>query len=174
VHHFLNAETPLEGAQDLLLEFEYRDEPPPDGGWGQWTYFSVPLRGGAQDLRGKTGVRMLVKTDKPRNLRIDLESAEYEASNEGIKFGWEIPIGVQPQVVEVRFSAAALPFWARATSDERDHILSVVSGLTFQPFCVGRDAFGYLPQESTDLGYFQLDQVEFFDDPPVENDGDQP
>jgi spore coat protein CotH len=174
VHHFLNAETPLEGSQDLLLEFEYRDEPPPDGGWGQWTYFSVPLRGGAQDLRGKAGVRMLVKTDKPRNLRIDLESAEYEASNEGIKFGWEIPIGVEPQVVEVRFSAASLPFWARATSDERDHILSVVSGLTFQPFCAGRDAFGYLPQESTDLGYFQLDQVEFFDDPPVEHDGDEP
>jgi hypothetical protein len=107
---------------------------------------------------------MLVRTDKPRSLRIDIESAEYVASNEGIKFGWDVLIGPEPQAIEVRFDAAAIPSWAVATSDERDNILSMVSGLAFQPSCAGRDAGGYLPQESTDLGYFQLDRVEFFAD----------
>ncbi len=164
VHHLLNSDTPLEGAQDLLLEFEYRDEPPPNGGWGQWTYFSVPLRGGAQDLRQKTGVRLLVRTDKPRSLRIDIESADYVASNEGIKFGWDVLIGTEPQRIEVRFDGAAIPSWAEATGDERERILSRASGLAFQPSCAGRDAGGYLPEDSTDQGFFQLDQVEFFTD----------
>jgi spore coat protein H len=168
VHHLLNSDSPLEGAQDLLLEFEYRDEPPPNGGWGQWTYFSVPLRGGAQDLRDKSGVRLLVRTDQPRSLRIDLESAEYVASNEGIKFGWDVLIGAEPQAIEVRFDAAAIPSWALSTDDDRDNILAVVSGLAFQPSCAGRDAGGYLPEESTDQGFFQLDRVEFFTDVPDE------
>lgn len=174
VHHLLNAQTPLEGAQDLLLEFEYRDEPPPDGGWGQWTYFSVPLRGGAQNLREKTGVRLLVKTDKPRSLRIDIESADYVASNEGIKFGWDVLIGTEPQAIEVRFDAATIPSWAVATGDERDVILSRASGLAFQPSCAGRDASGYLPEESTDQGFFQLDQVEFFSESAAGNSDADP
>lgn len=174
VHHLLNADAPLEGAQDLLLEFVYRDEPPPDGGWGQWTYFSVPFRGGAQDLREKTGVRLLVKTDKPRSLRIDVESADYVASNEGIKFGWQVAIGTEPQAIEVRFDAAAIPSWAVATGDDREVILSRASGLAFQPSCAGRDAGGYLPEESTDSGFFQLDRVEFFTESPGEPAGDAP
>lgn len=174
VHHLLNAQTPLEGTQDLLLEFEYRDEPPPDGGWGQWTYFSVPLRGGAQDLREKSGVRLLVKTDKPRSLRIDIESADYVASNEGIKFGWDVLIGTEPQAIEVRFDAAAIPSWAVATGDERDLILSRASGLAFQPSCAGRNASGYLPEGSTDQGFFQLDRVEFFSEPSADRTGDDP
>lgn len=159
----LNVALALAGSQDLRLDFVYRNEgDPPLNPWGQWIYFPLRLTDAPRVLSTLTGVRLLLRADAPRTLRIDLDSSEYQASNEGIKFGWDVQVGPSESAVELRFAAAELPAWARPTSDELSRVLARVEGLAFHPYCAGRDAAGFLQSPGTEPGFLELDQIEFF------------
>ena len=158
-----NSTDPLDGTLDLRLDFEYQDG---DAPWDQWMYYSVPLSEGEVDVREMTGIRLAVKADQARTLRLDLESPNNSASSQGIRFGWDVPVSAEAATVEVRFADAAVQSWAvdqgSDPGDPLDAVLSTVTGLAFQPYCVGRDATGYLPGDTTDVGYLELDDIEFF------------
>ncbi|HWA71935.1 MAG TPA: CotH kinase family protein [Polyangiaceae bacterium] len=153
----------LAGARDLRLDFVYRNEgEPPNNPWGQWIYLPLRLESAPRDLSRLSGVRLLLRADSPRTLRIDLDSTEYEASVEGIKFGWEVQVGPQPSAVELRLSDAALPAWGHPTADQLSRVLARVEGLAFQPYCAGRDLNGFLPAGASDPGFLEIDEIEFF------------
>ena len=159
----LNQTEPLAGARDLRLDFSYRNEGPiPQNPYGQWSYLPLRLADAPRALSTLTGVRILLRTSSPRTVRIDLDSSEYEASVEGIKFGWDVPTDSTPRTVELRFAEAALPSWARLTGDSLPRVLARVEGLAFQPYCAGRDAAGFLPEGEADPGFLEVDQLEFF------------
>jgi hypothetical protein len=162
VRHVLNRSGALQGAQDLKIEFEYRNEPRPDGAWEQWTYFTVGFLGGPQDLRARTGLRMLVRADQTRRLRIELESPAHRAANEGIRLGWYATAGSGAAVVEVRFAEAGLPEWARATGDVLGDVLARSTGIALQAYVVGNGSDGFLPDGATDPGYLEIDALEVF------------
>jgi hypothetical protein len=159
----LNESAALSGARDLRVDFVYRNEgEPPDGAWDQWIYLPLRLESAPRDVSALSGVRLLLRSDSPRTLRIDLDSTEYEASVEGIKFGWDVQVSSSALAVELRFADAALPTWARATSDQLSRVLARVESLAFHPYCAGRDATGFLPPGQSDPGFLELDQIEFF------------
>lgn len=163
VNASLNAMRPLFGEQDLRLDFVYRNEgDPPKNPWGQWIYFSLRLEGAPRALSALSGIRLLLRADSPRILRIDLDSVGHEAPDEGIKFGWEVPIDSTAKQVEVRFSDASLPSWSRPTTDNLSRVLDQVDGIAFHPYCAGRDSAGFLPPDGADPGFLQIDQIEFF------------
>jgi spore coat protein CotH len=162
IAHGLNRSAPLSGLRDLRLDFEYRNDPPPGGAWAQWILFRLGLAGGTQSLASHTGIRLLLAADQARTVRIDLESDRHQAGDEGIKFGWEVPVDTTPTPVVLRFSEATLPSWARVTGDDLAVVLDAVSGIALHPFCVGRDGTGYLPGRTTDPGRLQIDDVEIF------------
>ena len=88
------------------------------------------------------------------------------AADEGIRFGWDVQLTEEATEVEVRFAQAAIPDWAvtqgRAPDDELQDILTTATGLSFRPQRVGRDGAGYLPEGTTDPGFFDVDEIEFF------------
>jgi hypothetical protein len=153
-------EPPLEGLQSLQLSFEYRNDGQKP--WGQWTNLALPFRGRPLDLSERSGIRLKLRTDSARTVRIDLDSQLYEAGVEGIKFGWEVAATSAPLTVELPFADATLPVWARATGDELPVILHSVEALAFQPVCNGRDSSGLLAEGATDPGFLELDAIEVF------------
>ena len=151
----------LEGNRSILLSFEYRNEG--EIPWGQWTNLALPFQGRPVDLSQFSGIRLTLRTDVPRTVRVDLDSTLYEASLEGIKFGWEVPVSNEPLPVELRFEKATLPAWARATGDQLPNIRQRVDALAFHPMCNGREAYnGFLAEGTTDPGFLELDAIELF------------
>jgi spore coat protein H len=159
----LNEAAPIRGQRDLRFDFTYRNEgAPPQNPWGQWTYFPVHLDESPRDVSELSGLRLWLRADSPRALRVDLDSGEYEAADEGIKFGWEVNVGPEASQVELRFSDAKLPAWAHATADVLSRVLARVENVAFQAACAGRDAEGFLPLGASDTGYLEVDELEFF------------
>ncbi|MBN2191190.1 MAG: CotH kinase family protein [Polyangiaceae bacterium] len=76
----VNVADPMAGSQDLLMSFTYRNEDEP---WNQWIHYRVALAEGQVDLRGMTGIRLWVRADRARALRLDLDSPEESAAEEG-------------------------------------------------------------------------------------------
>lgn len=158
----INTDSPLVGARDLLMSFEYADEA---AGWQQWTSYRIPVAGGTFDASGLTGIRMWLRADRARTLRFDLDSPESSRATEGIRSGWEVPVSEEPRLVELLFQDAALPSWAVADgpSDDLQSILRTLTGLVFFPSCEGRDlSTGQLGQGVTDPGFLEVDQIELF------------
>jgi hypothetical protein len=154
-------EPALEGLQSLRFSFEYRDEP--GRPWGQWTNLPLAFQGRPVDLSQREGIRLTLRTDGPRVVRVDLDSRLYEAGVEGIKFGWDVAASSEPLTVDLRFSEAKLPVWARVTADQLSVIRQRVDALSFQPICNGREAGGgLLPEGASDAGFLELDSIQVF------------
>ena len=155
------SEPALEGLQSLRFSFEYRnqDQTP----WAQWTNLPLGFQDRPVDLSQLTGIRLTLRTDSPRTVRVDLDSVLYEASIEGIKFGWDVSASNTPLTVELPFAEATLPVWAHATGDQLPAIRQRVEALAFHPMCNGREAFGGLLEDgTTDAGFLELDAIELY------------
>jgi len=150
----------LEGLQSLRLSFEYhnQDQTP----YGQWSNLALAFEGRPTDLSSLSGVRLTLRTDSPRVVRVDLDSALYEASVEGIKFGWEIATTSAPLTIELPFADASLPAWAHPTGDQLPAIRQRVEALAFHAMCNGRDSAGLLAEGTSDTGFLELDALELF------------
>jgi spore coat protein H len=153
-------EPALAGLQSLLLSFEYRNEGQTP--WAQWTNLALAFQGRPVDLSERSGIRLTLRTDSPRTVRVDLDSLLYEASVEGIKFGWDVAASSAPRTVELSFAEAMLPVWAHATGDQLPAIRQRVDALAFHPICNGRDGAGLLAEGATDAGFLELDTIEVF------------
>ena len=159
----VNTADPMGGDQDLLMSFEYVNDAE---SWQQWSSYLVPLSGGENDLTTLTGIRMMARSDQVRTLRLNVDTPHAASDNEFTRYGWDIPLTDQATQVEVLFADTALAVWR---IDQQvnpgytvDEGLATARGLVFEPQCVGRDANGMLPDGTTDDGFIQLDDIEFF------------
>lgn len=158
----LNASGALAGTQDLRADFTYRDPgQPPDPGYQQWIYWLLNLAGGAQDLTNTAQIRLLMRSDRPRVVRVDLESDQYVAGGEGIKFGWDVPVTNTAQTIDLLLKDATLPTWARMTTDSLPKVRAHISGLALNPGVLGRDAAGFLGVDKSDSGFVEIDDIQF-------------
>jgi hypothetical protein len=155
----VNRVSPLVGERDLLMSFEYVDEAEP---FQQWTSLRIPMTGGSFDARALTGVRLRVRADRPRVLRLDLDSPASSRASEGIRSGWDVPVSEEGQLVELLFQDAAIAAWAGGPADDREAVLGTLSGLVFFPGAAGRDVAGQLGPGVRDAGFLELDAIEWF------------
>ena len=159
----LGVTDPLLGQQDLRLDFAYRDAPGPRG-WEQWIYFPLGLEGGAHDLTAVKTIRMRIAADRARSVRIDLESGTYQAGNQGIKFGWDVPVSVTPTTIDLIVDASTLPSWGM-TTDVLATVRKSITGLAFNPTPIGRNGAGFLGAGQSDTGFVRIDDVQFLSTP---------
>jgi hypothetical protein len=156
----LDTTEPISGAQTLRIRFDYRNE---TAAWQQWSFVRMALRGAPQDLSGLGGVRFKVRSDQSRGLRLDLFGSMDAAARQGINFGWDVTSTAATQTVEVRFADAKLPSWAStAAGTTLAATLVQVEALLFRPMSVGEDSTGQLPAGTSDSGWVEIDDVEFF------------
>jgi spore coat protein CotH len=159
----INTSEPLVGERDVKLLFEYGNEPAP---WEQWSLFDIPLVTGQNDLSSLVGIRLWVRADQQRSLRFSLNSPESSRREEGILFGWDVRVDGSATPIEVLFTDMAHPSWAVSQSiapeDDPARILANVTGLRFYPEPVGRGSSGFFDEGTTDKGFLQLDDIEFF------------
>jgi spore coat protein H len=159
----VNSVDPMAGAQDVLLSFEYSNEAE---AWQQWSAYVVPVSPSPSDLTSLSGIRLWLRADEARTLRLALDSPESSGANDGIRYGWNVSVTDQPTQIEVLLADAAIQDWAitegRDPGDDLQDILATTTGLVFEPQCLGRDTAGQLPDGTTDAGFIEMDDIEFF------------
>jgi hypothetical protein len=159
----INTDTPMVGAQDLMIAFEFADT---EKAWDQWLNYIVPLKGGVYDVTELTGIRLMVRSDQSRGLRLELDNTYASSVNNWLREGWDITASDEATSVEILFEDAAIPGWAVDQGLEPvttlDKVLGAVKGLLFSPQCLGRDAAGFLGEDAVDPGFVEIDDIEFF------------
>jgi len=162
VSYDVNTASALDGLTDIRLDFVYRDPTPDPGqGWQQWIYYFWTFKDSFHDLTSVARLRMILRTDQPRVVRVDLESDLYQAAGKGIKFGWDVPVTNAPTAVDLLIDTAKLPSWGTGTTDVLSNVRTHVNGIAFNPSPVGRDGTGYLGAGKSDPGYLEVDDVQF-------------
>jgi hypothetical protein len=157
----LNTAQGLDGQQDLRLDFVYRDPAQQAGGWQQWIHMVLPFENGFHDLTSVAHIRMLLLSDQPRTVRVELESDRYQAAGKRIRFGWEVPVVNSVTSVELTLDQATLPSWASGTTDSLTDVRQHVYGLSFSPLPVDLNDAGYLGSGKSDAGSLEIDDVVF-------------
>ena len=160
---YINDETPMEGNRSLHIGFEYRDG---EKGWDQWFEYMVRITGPARDLREFKGMRFMARADQPRTLRIELDSTFASAKDNWLRPGWDIDIDEEAGEFEVLVDDTDFPWWAASQgiepASEVKDVLSATTGIIFFPQCNGVGASGFLPDDTTDKGFVEIDHIEFF------------
>lgn len=155
--------SPLSGTRDLRVDFEYRNT---SKAWEQWLYFSIPTNVGEFDSRAMTGLRLTVRADIARTLRVDLESPANTAGNAGIRVGWDVPVTTNAKTVELLLADAEVPSWTVDQGiDPQDDLAKIrasVTGVAFHPYCTNRNGQGFLPDGVTDKGWAEIDDLQFY------------
>jgi hypothetical protein len=161
VAHGLGLGRALAGRADLRLDFELRDESrTPADRFLQWASLTLPMAGGAADLRRTEGLRLLLRADSPRELRIDVESRRYPSDAAEQRYGWDLRVGAAPRRLTLAFADLSLPAWSEAEPLPLEEVLANATGLSFHPQPRGRLRSGFFPPGGSDSGVLRIDEVE--------------
>jgi hypothetical protein len=161
VAHGLGLAHALAGRADLRLDFELRDDShAPADRFLQWASLRLPFAGGATDLGRVERLRVLLRADAPRTLRIDVESARYPGDDAAARYGWDVAVSREARVATRRLADLALPAWSTATPLPLAEVLARATGLSFHPQPVGRLASGFFPAGASDAGAISIDEIE--------------
>lgn len=150
--------TPIAGNQSLRIAFNFANEAK---AWQQWAVYQVPLTEGPKDLNALTGIRFKARSNVARSLRFDIVSPNDSGNNDGIHFGWDVSLKPEVTQVEVLFAKAKIPGWAEDLGDVLTDSLGSTTSLSFQPIC-NYGVTGMLPEGTTDNGWIDVDDLEFF------------
>ena len=155
----VNETDPIDGTKTLRILFDFADE---TTSWQQWMFYKVPFASAPKDLSSRTGIRFKVRSDETRILRLDLDSPKNSAGNQGIAVGWDVKVDVATSTATVLFADAKVPSWATDPGDSLAAILQSATDLSFQPKVNHVNASGHLPAGTTDNGWVDIDDIEFF------------
>jgi hypothetical protein len=155
----LNSVEPIAGNQTLRFLFNFANE---TTAWQQWAIYHIPFAAGLTDLNSLTGIRFKARSNQARPLRFDLVSPNDTLSNDGVHFGWDLALKTTVQPFEVLFANAKIPSWAKDPGDKLTNILATTAAISYQPQCISRTAIGQLPDGTTDNGWIEVDDIEFF------------
>lgn len=148
----------LEGERDIELAFEHKDGGEP---WTQQTRFTLPFDSpDPSDLTGKSLLRLVLRADAPRTVRISFESSDYSVVERDATFGWDVTVDGTRQLIELPLATASLPPGS-SLPDQLDHILRHAIGLLVDPLVKGRDGNGLLGAGKRDAGSLQIDDLQF-------------
>jgi spore coat protein CotH len=163
-----NQNSPIAGATDARIDFEFRDASPP-AAWQQWLFVNFRMAGGRASLAdsGVTEIHFKARSNAPRQLRVDIESPENPETNQGVCLGWDVNITTEAQEYVVTLATAAIPSWRLGQTPQpvpttdRNAVFNNLIGLVFRPLAIGRLASGLFPAGASDLGYVEIDDIEF-------------
>ncbi len=143
--HAINTTAPIAGAADVRLDFAAK------GTKGQWGWYRMSMDKPVVSLAGLKAVKIRLRADQKRYVRIDLDSPKYKNYWSGVRFGWEVNATETPTQFTLDASMLKLPSWGMAQGDVVAQILAEVSGLIVS---------GLVKQNMPDGGWVQIDDVE--------------
>lgn len=162
----LNTKTPLEGKQDLRIDFAYGNEAI---AWQQYINYGIVFAEGTQDISQYQGIRLKIRSDKNRVVRLELNGPAQTAANQGIRLGWTLNVGSDAQDVDVKLLDAGYEPWvAEQNKDPKvplSAVLTAANGIQLFPQCANRGSTGFMPDGYTDEGYLEVDSLEFYKTP---------
>jgi hypothetical protein len=152
----LGSEGALRGARDLRASFEFRDG---DTAWSQWAQIRLPLAT-TTTLSTSSSVRLLVRADRARDLRISLDSLAYTDRASSGEVGWDVQLDGSLQELILELSSASFPSWGLPVPESVASILASASALLFEPAATGRGEEGFLGAGVSDVGEIRIDEVQ--------------
>ena len=160
--HALNYDNPISGGADLRLDFELANERDNvvQGAFLQFVSWRIPVAGPG-DLAMLKALRVRMKADNIRSVRIELDSPRYKNGAESPRYGWEKLIGRQVSELDLPRDMLRLPGGGTQGEVPLDEILSQVSGLIITPQPLGLSDDGLFKVGQTDVGFLQVDDVAF-------------
>ncbi len=167
VNVFWNDVAPLSGTADMRAEFTFDSGP---DAYDEWV--NIGIVNETADVRSYGGIRMTVRADVPRTVRIRLLSDAYDELWGGIwtEFGGYYEVGTAPTEFVFAFADQVYPDWAKdsweadqgfTTSDAAalQQALASFTGILFNPE-PSWDGDGNL-QQASESGFLQIDNLAF-------------
>ena len=146
----------LDGERDLALAFEF----PSSRAEERWARLRLLLDGDIADLNRKTGVRLVLASDAPRDVRIGIDSALYALYQSRAVYGWDVTLDGSQQTIELSFAEAAYPGWG-VDALTLGEALSQATALLIEPRVDERRDRGHGGADATDRGRIRIDRIEF-------------
>jgi spore coat protein H len=150
---------PIAGSKSCRMAFAFGNEAV---SYEQWMSYGVPMDKIPTNATVFTGIRLTARSNVKRILRMDIDSPKNPGLMKGIRRGWNILLDTTPKTIEVLFDDAATPSWGGPIDDSLPEVLASMAGIYFQPQCEGRNSSGFLPEGTKDVGYVDIDDLEFF------------
>ncbi len=164
----LNTSGPIAGEHDLRCNFTFTRQP---GAWNEWVNFGyATVEGEEVDLRDKTSLVLSWRSDRPRNVRVRLDSPVYSETFGGVwsELGVDVSVTTTTSTLVLPLVSFSYAPWARAGwtdgqgwtgSDEAAAklVLSRFTGLIFAPSAT-MDEAGELASAS-ETGFLQIDDI---------------
>lgn len=154
----LNRTAPLRGGADARLDFEIRNQNTA-APWHHWAFMRLAFAGGAVDLGRVRQIRVRLRSNLARGVRVEVESPRYKATLG--KFSAQVMATAEGGEVTVDLATLAFPSWGKPAGDVLADVLAGASGLTFAPDIVGRNGAGFFPPGASDKGWLQVDDIVF-------------
>lgn len=150
----------LSGARDLRLSFDFRDGVDPHDHWARFSLRFDPPN--AIDLRGKSGLRLVLQADAPRAVRIGFHSSKYSQVPSGTTptLGWDVVLDGTRQELELPLRSVTFPEWAPELPDTFDSAFGDIEALLIDPLPNGRNDAGYLGPDKVDSGEIRIDDIQ--------------
>lgn len=155
----VNTTAPLAGSKSVRIDFSFANETAP---WQQWMLYTVPFDSTPKNLGTYTGIRMKMRSNVARTVRINFMSPNNPRNSEGVAIGWDVDVTATAATYTVNFATAETQSWAGPVADDHALIFKTGSGIQWMPQCNGRGTAGQLPAGTTDTGWVDIDDVEFF------------
>jgi len=146
----------LDGERDLGVAFEF----PTSLAEERWARLRLLLAGDLVDLNGKTGVRLELESDAPRDVRIGIDSALYALYESRAVFGWDLALDGSRQTIELSFADARYPEWG-VDALTLAEALSQATALLIEPRVDERKDRGERSADATDRGRIRIDRIVF-------------
>jgi hypothetical protein len=143
-----------------LFELRNQSDDAEKGKWAQWANFRLAFSSDV-DVSEVKKIRLHLRSDKARKVRLDLDSALYKRPETGVRFGWDLSVLPTGKDFTVDLAKIAIPSWGTSQGDDVPTVLKVVNGLLFSPDAVGRSAAGVFAPGGSDKGWVAVDDVEF-------------
>jgi hypothetical protein len=106
-------------------------------------------------------LRLRLRADAPRTVRIDVESRRYPSDAAAFRYGWDVALTAAPRHLTLAVRDLALPAWSQAAPVPLEEVLAQATSLSFHPQPVGRLSSGFFRPGGSDSGAIRIDDVEF-------------
>jgi spore coat protein H len=156
VSRSIHEREPIRGEADVRTDFVFRTASTAH----TWLNFEIAMRDAPADLSAVKHVRLTLRADGERSVRVELDSKAYDDPYSGVRFGWDIEVGAEPTTFTLAMSALA-PRAGAELEEDPDSIAAATGALMFQVNSHGLDDEGFFPAGESDAGFLQIDDLEF-------------
>jgi spore coat protein H len=158
--HSLNTSNAIVGGADLKLDFELANdsESPRESANLQFVTWRVPVQGPG-DLSQSTQIKLRMRADSIRTVRIELDSAAYPDMDTP-RYGWDVLVPRQAMELTLVLSNAKLAGGGTQGAVPLDEVRKQVRALVLTPEPRGRGENGLFARGKTDAGFLEMDNVE--------------